>query len=94
MQEAMQEAPGAMQRSSMQENSVTHQPPPPVVMSHPTSTSEHMRNLEREVKQEARFAYNETGHALYSAAAGALWGDHEPPRTRRGSIALLGYGFV
>eukprot|EP00966_Prymnesium_polylepis_P255010 5892199-Prymnesium_polylepis.1 len=75
MQEAMQEAPGAMQRS--------------------------MRNRGREVKQEARlaynatgFAYDATGHALYSAAAGALWGDHEPPRTRRGSIALLGYGFV
>ena len=39
-------------------------------------------------------AYSATTHALYSAAAGALWGDHEPPRTKSGSIALLGYGFV
>eukprot|EP00966_Prymnesium_polylepis_P155978 3604011-Prymnesium_polylepis.1 len=47
--------------------------------------------MEREVQAHA---YSVTTHALYSAASGALWGEHEPPRTKRGSIALLGYGFV
>jgi len=69
----------------------------PAAAHHP-STARQVRNgaaaLEREVAQQGRYAYNATGHALYSAAAGALWGDHAEPQTRRGSIALLGYGFV